>query len=130
MTTSTTTRKVGDKVTIDDPKFPGIWTIKSIGPKNTVVIPENGGRGLRAPHWMIKDVTDEVTVTAVPLPEYYTPGELVRITEGRYVGLYVVLADKGEKVNLVLLGGDNGRYVRMPKRNGSLVKVDVADILK
>ena len=126
---TTTTRKVGDKVMIDDPKFPGIWTIKSFGPKNTVVIPENGGRGLRAPHWMIKDVTDEVTVTALPLPEYYTPGELVRITEGRYVGLYVVLADKGEKVNLVLLGGDNGRYVRMPKRSGSLVKVSPSEVL-
>lgn len=130
--TTTATRKPGDKVMIDDPKFPGVWTIKSIGPKNTVVIPENGGRGLRAPHWMLKDITDApsgVTVTAVPLQAYYVPGELVRITMGKYAGLYVVLADKGERVNVTKLGGDGGRYVRAPK-GSSLVKVDVSEVLK
>jgi hypothetical protein len=129
MTTTMATRKVGDKVMIDDPKFPGIWTIKSIGPKNTVVEPDNGGRGLRTPHWMLKDVTDEVTVTAVPLQAYYVPGELVRITMGKYEGLYVVLADKGERVNVAKIGGDGGRYVRAPKGR-TLVKVDPADVLK
>lgn len=125
-------RKVGDRVMItNQAKFPGVWIIQKISTVNTVLVPENGGRGLRCPHYMVTDVTDApaVTVTAVPLQEYFTPGELVRITSGKFAGLYVVLADKGERVNVALLGGDGGRYVRANK-GANLVKVAVEDVLK
>ena len=46
--TLTARRAVGDKVSVNDPKFPGVWTIKSVGSKNFVVIPDAGGRALRA----------------------------------------------------------------------------------
>ena len=92
---------------------------------NTVVTPENGGRPLRCPHYLLKDPTTEDA--AVTPTDYYVPGELVRVTVGRYVGLYVVLADKGDRVNLARLGGDEGRYVRHPHRG--LLKVEPEDVL-
>jgi len=125
-------RKVGDRVSVDDPKFPGVWTIKSIGPKNTVLTPENGGRGLRAPHYLIVDARegDAPAAPAVPFVDYHA-GEVVRVEGfgGKYANdLWVVLVDKGEKVNVAKLGGDGNRYLRVGRR--SLVKVDLADILK
>ena len=130
MTTTTNTRKVGDKVGIDDPKFPGTWTIKGLGPKNATLTPDHGGRGLRAPYYLLTDPADAgATVTAVPLPTYFAEGEIVRITEGRFAGLYVVIKDNGaDKVNVAKLGGNGGRYVRIGKR--AVTKVDPADILK
>jgi len=131
--TLTARRAVGDKVSINDPKFPGVWTIKSVGPKNFVVIPDAGGRGLRAPHHLVIDpvtTTPGVTVEAVPYVPVvrYHAGEIVRVEQGRFAGLYVVIADKGDKVNIALLGGDGGRYVRALR--ASLTKVDLADVVK
>lgn len=133
MSTTTAARKIGDRVSIDDPKFPGVWTIKSIGPKNTVVVPEAGGRGLRAPHYLIIDPV-EGNPTSFPEAAPYVPfyaGEVVTVVGfgGKYEGdHYVVLTDKGEKINVAKLGGDSDRYLRVGRR--SLVKVDLADILK
>ena len=132
-TTTTTTRKAGDRVSIDDPKFPGVWTIKSIGPKNTVVVPEAGGRGLRAPHYLIIYPVEGDSPSfpeAAPFVPFYA-GEVVTVVGfgGKYEGdHYVVLTDKGEKINVAKLGGDSDRYLRVGRR--SLVKVDLADILK
>jgi hypothetical protein len=126
--TLTARRAVGDKVSIDDPKFPGVWTIKNLGPVNATLVPDHGGRGLRAPHYLLTDPVDAATVVAVPLPTYFAEGEVVRI-EGKYAGLYVVIKDNGsDKVNLAKLGGDGGRYVRIAKRG--VTKVDPADVLK
>lgn len=126
MSTTTNTRKIGDKVSIDDPKFPGVWTIKNLGPKNATLTPDHGGRGLRAPYYLL---TDPVEVgTAVPLPAYFAEGEIVRITEGRFTGLYVVIKDNGaDRVNVAKLGGDNGRYVRISKR--AVTRVDPSEVL-
>src|SRR5262245_41711636 len=99
--------KVGDEVAIDHPKYPGIWIVKKFNRTTVDVTPKNGGRSLRAPRYMLSDPkNDNATVTVVPTVEYYTPGEFVRVTAGRFVGLYVVMADRGEKVNLVKPGGD------------------------
>jgi hypothetical protein len=132
MTTALNTRsarKVGDKVTVDDPKFPGVWTVKSLGPKNASLTPDHGGRGLRAPYYMLSDAVEgAVTVTAVPLPAYFAEGEIVRLS-GKFAGVYVVIKDGGaDRVNVAKLGGDGGRYVRIDKR--SVTKVDPADVLK
>jgi len=126
---TTTTRKIGDKVSVNLPKYPGVWTIKSQGPVNTVLIPAGGGRGLRVPHYLLTDPVDE---DAAPQPtkiEWFSEGEIVRITYGKFAGIYVVISDKGaDRVNVAKLGGDGGRYVRMPRTG--LVKVDPKEILK
>ena len=72
----------------------------------------------------------EARVTAVSLPEFYNPGELVRINAGKWAGLWVVIADRGaDKLNLAKLGGaPNGSYLRATKRG--LVKVDPTEVLK
>ena len=116
--------KVGDRVKIDDGAYPGIWVIKSKGPVNATLRPEDGGRGLRVPYYMLIDPS------AAPKPTvYYSPGELVRVSGGdRRDGLWVVLADKGNSVNVAKLGGDGGRYLRAPR--GGLSKVDPAQVLK
>lgn len=126
---------IGSKVGVDDPKFPGVWIVKSHGPKNATLQPENGGRGLRAPYYLLTDapvaLADGTTLTeVVPVPEFYKPGELLRIDEGgHYAGLYVVIADKGtDKVNLAKLGGDNGRYLRASRRG--LVRVSPSKALR
>jgi hypothetical protein len=121
----TTTRKVGDLVSVNDPSFPGIWKIRSLGPVNAVLDPVAGGRGLRFP----KDgLLDPTTEPLAPEPfVYFAPGDIVEIADGsKYAGLYAVLADKGEKVNVALLGGDGGRYVRASRR--SLKKLSLADL--
>lgn len=122
--------KVGDRVGVDDPKFRGAWTIKNLGPKNATLEPENGGRGLRCPYYMLTEApaASDVTVEAVPLPTYFYEGEFVRLT-GKFAGLYVVIKDSGaDRVNVAKLGGDGGRYVRIDKR--AVTKVDPAEVLK
>jgi hypothetical protein len=124
MAAPTSTRGIGEKVSVDHPKYPGVWIIKSLGPVNAQLEPENGGRRLRVPQSMLTDPGSQPTVRT---PVFYDPGELVRVT-GRYAGLYTVIADKGgDKVNLAKLGGDGGRYLRATRPG--LVKVDPAEVL-
>jgi hypothetical protein len=119
--------RVGDRVGIDHHKYPGVWIVASVGPKNVVLEREGGGgRPMRVPQSMLID-PDTAAVRSAEPTEFYDPGELVRITAGKYAGLYVVIADKGEKVNVAKLGGDGGRYVRAMRRG--LVKVDARDVL-
>lgn len=117
--------KVGQSVSVNDPQFPGVWKVKSVGPVNALLEPITGGRGLRAPKDMLIPPTNE------PLKAqefvYFTPGEIVEIGTGKYKGTYIVLADKGAKVNVALLGGDGGRYVRAGK--AQLKKVNLTDLL-
>jgi hypothetical protein len=127
MTDHEATFGVGDKVSVSDPKFPGVWIVRSRGPVNTVLDPDGGGRGLRVPHYMLR-APDAAAVPAAPRVIYHA-GEFVRVAHGRFAGLYVVIKDDGrDKVNLARPGGDGGRYVRMPR--GGVVRVEVAEILK
>ena len=124
--------KIGQKVTVNDSKFPGVWTIKNLGPKNATLDPAGGGRGLRASYLLLSEAPaggDEVTVTAVPLPTLFAEGEIVRINEGRFAGIYVVIKDNGgDRINVAKLGGDGGRYIRTNKR--AVTKLAPADVLK
>ena len=113
------------RVTVDHPNYPGVWIVESNGPKNAKLAPEGGGRGLRAPHHMVRPVGEGVTVEAVPVEPYrsYTVGEFVTLSDPRWPGIYVVLADKGDKVNVAKAGGDDNRYIRALRR--SLTPADV-----
>jgi hypothetical protein len=122
--------RIGQKVSVDDPKYPGVWIVKNTGPVNATLMPENGGRGLRAPYYMLTEpgapsATPDGAVRAV----YFHEGEIVRIGGNpKYAGmLWVVIRDRGDdRVNLAKLGGDGGRYLRYPRRN--LTKVDPAEV--
>lgn len=122
-------RKVGDKVSVDHPKYPGVWTIIRRGPVNSVLRQEGNPRSLRCPHTMLTDPGAAPTPTVTTFPAtLYHPGELIRVT-GKYAGLYVVIKDGGtDKVNLAKLGGDGGRYLRTVRHG--LERVDVAKVLR
>ena len=126
--------KIGDKVAVNHPKYPGLWVVEKMGPVNSTLTPVAGGRGLLAPHTLLRSPDDPGVrhtlepLLAMPPQEYFTPGEFVRIGSGKFAGLYMVLADKGERVNVVEPGGNGGRYVRALK--SSLTKVPVSDVLR
>ena len=126
---TTTALKVGDKVSVNDRKYPGTWTIKNLGPVNATLTPDHGGRGLRAPYYLLADPVDASEAPAFTPVSFFSEGEIVRIPAGKFTGLYVVIKDGGtDKVNLARLGGDGGRYVRIAR--SVPVKVDPADVLK
>lgn len=117
---------VGALVTVDDHRTPGLYKIVNKGPKNWSLTPVNAdgssriGRGARFPDYMLHLVTDpaavaeQVPFTPYPMGADLHPGVLVRFAKDGL--LYVVLADKGVRVNIALLGGDEkGRYWRAPR---------------
>lgn len=118
----------GDRVRVDHPKHPGVWTVDRVDPVNVVLRPEGGvGRLLRCPPSLLRD-PDAPIVTAVDAT-IYNVGELVRIVSGRFAGLYVVIRDGGaDKVNVAKLGGNGGAYVRALR--GSISKVNPAEVLR
>lgn len=119
-------RNVGEKVSVNLDRYPGVWVVVNNGPKNATLEPVNGGRKLRCPYSLL---TDPVEGAKVPMPELFAEGELVRINDGKFAGLWVVIKDDGgNKVNLAKLGGDNGRYLRTTKRG--LVRIDISEVLK
>ena len=128
-----TLRKIDDRVSIDDVKYPGVWIVKAIGPKNYTLVPTSGGRALRCPHYLVIDpvAAGELPPSASVQTVIYGLGELIRIANGKWAGLWVVIADRGgDKVNLAKLGGDREdghTYLRHGRRG--LIKVDPADVL-
>jgi len=43
MSNTITNPKIGDKVSVDDPKYPGVWTVVKLAPVNVTLRP-------KAPH--------------------------------------------------------------------------------
>lgn len=130
MTALETRPRIGDKVSVNDPKYPGVWTVKSLGPKNATLLPDDGGRGLRAPYGML---TEPGTAPTLPAPvtasDLFDLGAIIRIDSGKWRGDWVVIKDDGgDKVNLARLGGGGGRYLRHTRHG--LTKVSLADVLK
>ncbi len=118
------TYNIGDKVGVDHYKYPGVWIIDSRGPKNTVLKPEGGGRGLKVPHSMLIDPGASLAPRLS-----YSPGEFVRIPDGRrYAGLWVVTNDPGKDRVSVAKPGGNGVQLGAVRRE--LVKVSLEDALK
>jgi hypothetical protein len=121
---------VGDLVMIPgyESSYPGVWKIIKVNPTRYRLEPINGGRGLACPHSMV--AAHDGDVDAAPAVRTFTPrapfspGEVVTLVAKP--GLFVVLADKDKRVNVVRLGGDAGRYWRVPP--SSLTRVDVVEI--
>jgi hypothetical protein len=148
-TNRTAVRLIGSRVSVNDPKYPGVWIVRSNGPVNATLEPENGGRRLRAPHDMLTDPVATSSVPTVIRPTvFYNPGEFVRVDSGRsyagggkHNGLWVVIADRGRDtvypldgstrsgaVNLAVPGGNGGQYLRAPRP--WLTKLAVEDVLR
>lgn len=129
MTQTDTIRRIGSKVSVDHPKYPGVWIVKSRGPVNSVLQPVDGGRALKVPHTMLIDPTETPAVRTFAPTLIFSPGEFVRLNGGKFAGLWIVISDKGaERVNVAKPGGDGDRYLRAPRRD--LVRVAVEDVLK
>jgi hypothetical protein len=137
MTTFIPLPPIGTIVTIDDPRCPGPYKVTNHGPKNATLVPcdpdgkARPGRGARFPGWMLS-VYDPahpdgpyLAPLAPPTP-VLDPGVLV--TSATRPGVFVVLADKVTKVNVAALGGDNGRYFRIPP--AALTVVPLAELAK
>lgn len=119
--------KIGDKVGVNHPDYPGVWTVVSQGPKNSLLVPEAGGRRLRVPHNLLIEPGAPMSWSDAPTTVFHV-GEVVRILDGRFAGTYVVIRDTGgDKVNVAKIGGDEGRYIRALR--GGLIKVDPAEVL-
>jgi len=121
MASTTALLSVGTEVVVEDANFPGIWIIRKVNPKNYLLNPKSGvGRGLNAPHVIVRAATDADRETpqapngviGVPYRAPLALGTLVT-AKGRE-GYFVVIADKGQRVNCAVLGGDNDRYWRFP----------------
>ena len=132
MTMTETTFKVGDKVLVDHATYPGVWTVTKVNPKNLKLSQADRGRGLNAPKSMCipaGDATDAPVASAVGIPmrslPYLMPGTAVVYNGPPMKGVatgdhLVVLRDKDDRVNVTHLGGDDGRYWRMPPRHLSI----------
>ena len=128
---------IGTVVTIDDPRCVGLYKVTGRGPKNAVLTPCNPdgttrpGRGARMPGWMLHLYDPAVGITSVagvPMPPpptaVFDPGTVVMSKS--QPGVFVVIADKVDKVNVARLGGDGGRYWRIPP--AALTVVPVAEL--
>ena len=114
----------GTKVRVDSPRYPGVWIVKSNGPKNATLAPVDGGRGLRCPHSWVR-LDDGAPYTPPPM-ESFCLGETVLIGGGRFPGVYVVVKDAGgERLNVAKLGGDGDRYVRAVRSQLQRITVNV-----
>lgn len=113
-----------------------VFTVSKVNPKTVVCTADDGGRGIKYPKDLLVEATDD-NVKAAQHPVLGTPWEPREIfVMGEVVTLkrpykehttetpLVVMADKGKRVNVALLGGDEDRYVRCAPEG--LVKRDLA----
>ncbi|MGC4808740.1 hypothetical protein [Micromonospora sp. DT233] len=112
-----------DDLVVIDPAFarPGeqavVYRVREVHRVNLVAEPVTGGRPLRAPKDMFQPAPDAGQPD--PVQAAHTalwPGSVVTVAGPGWTGpaaqLHVVLRVTGDKVSLVALGGNNGRYWR------------------
>lgn len=145
MTVTTAVRpfKPGDRVHVD-PQYPGAprsvlgrtFVVKKVNPKNVSCESTDGGRGINYPKdSLVLGDAERGTgapgspVIGVPfvMPEFFGLGEIVTLKRpmpGTPADLpYVVIKDDGrDRVNVALVGNNDGRYVRAGRTG--LVKRD------
>lgn len=121
---------VGDRVTISHEYAPTrlrgrVFIVERVNPKNVIARPEGGGKGINYPKYTLEKVVGEahgaVTVTEVPILTLHDPGSIVTLKQTpngeKDNQPYIVIKDDGgERVNVTRLGGNEGRYWRVPRR--------------
>ena len=118
MSETSRTWSAGDRVICNPEETPAkyhgtVWTVEKVLPVNVRLRPVGGGKGLIIhPAALLAAPDGDTPPTAVLVP-YRPPlsvGAVVTVASPRWPGgdgLYVVLADKGDTLRLVLLGGEN-----------------------
>jgi hypothetical protein len=124
--------QVGDIVYVENPSYPGPWKITKVN--SVTVLTEQEGRRLKAHKSLLLDQPPGIGRPFEPVT-YFSEGQIVRWTQAppkARGSLFVVIADKGAKVNIAVLGGDQGRYWRVGnRRNLEVVPVsELAEALK
>lgn len=122
----------GDKVTPNPNAFgvPAqtigrVFTVEKVNPRNLRCSADDGGRGINFPAELLLPASDadasKIHVPYRPPAVYVAPGTIVTMQGGFFKhGItpttpLIVVKDSGDKVNVVQLGGDEGRYIRVPK---------------
>jgi hypothetical protein len=134
--------RTGDRVYVD-PATPGaarnvlgrVWIVKRVNPVNVVCSPEDGvGRGINYPRTSLVALAPGESVPAgrpvietVDIPAYFVGGEAVATDwpKGRDK-VWIVNRDNGDTVSCLPLGGDGGRYARLPK--SGITRLSLADV--
>ncbi len=129
----------GDRVYVD-PATPGaarnvlgkVWIVDRVNPVNVVCKPEDGiGRGINYPRTSLRPIEGDVPVPVraetVDIPAYFVGGEAVATDwpKGRDK-VWIVNRDNGDTVSCLPLGGDGGRYARLPK--SGITRLSLADV--
>ncbi|MFV2019430.1 hypothetical protein [Micromonospora sp. LOL_023] len=101
-----------------------VYRVVEVHRVNLDAAPVSGGRPIRAPKDMFEPTPETTAAAEQPDGTHPAPanpvtlwaGSVVTVAGPRWTGqagqLYVVLRTSGDKVSLVKLGGDNGRYWR------------------
>ena len=128
---SSTTYTIGDRVTVrpeyERPIDRGrVYTVRKILKVNLQCEPDSGGQWLRVHPNMLQPATAApgAAVETVPYVAPYSEGTAVTLTvptreRGKFPEpddqLWIVLRDDGHRASVVKLGGDHGRYSRVPR---------------
>lgn len=132
---STDPRKREDTVYIHGGQYAGAWKIDKVN-QVTYLLVTPDGRRLKAHKSLVHDQPEPESIALgqpyVPA-HVYSPGEFARYTGGpnrnvRTGDVFVVIADKGERVNCATPGGDDGRYWRWPR--ALITPVSAADVVQ
>lgn len=113
-----------------------IYKVVKVLPVNLLIEPVQGGPQVRANPMMVQRAPEgaAAAVPTTPILGPLSPAKVVMVSGPGWKEpaerLYVVLKDNGEKVNVAVLGGDDGkpgRYWRVPRL---LIKpVEIASVV-
>lgn len=114
------TKREGQRVLISGGRFHGAARIVKVNPKNIKIRLEDGRGLVNAAPIFLSDLAEGAPVpsryeqtVSVDVPTQH-PGAFIR-AEGEGSQVFVVLADKFDKINAAKVGGDGGRYYRFPR---------------
>lgn len=128
----------GMRVRSTSNRYPGLGTVTKVNPVNVKVQMDSGitvnfGKSYLRPAGDESAPAPVVTVTEVPLPDFnaYPAGTVVRFIDPRAItrfgaGLFVVIKNGGDRINVAKIGGDNDRYVRAAAQG--LVRVPLSEV--
>lgn len=122
--------RVGQRVKIvNNDKYSGLGIVDKVLPKNIDVRLDGGLKVRFSPYFVSADLTATPAVTAPAFENPPAVGTVVTLVPGgdaRLTGYFVVIGDSISRghvlVKLAKLGGDGGRYWRVPLRQLAVVE--------
>lgn len=123
--TTTYALRVGDRVFAEGDKYRGAGTIEKVNPRTILVLLDTGVRVKFDPFFLRPLAEGEAPPPAV-IPEDFVVGEVVMLSrpDPRMAGHFVVIGHLGaDRSKIAKLGGDAGRYWKVPTRTLARVPV-------